>query len=372
MNIFKRKRQAGAVTAAVQTARGNDAFSVIDRYTPLCRPEMRMYAALRESIPVIDAAIGKIVRLVGGFSISCTDTSAKQLLEDFLKQVPCGPVSQGIESFIAGTVDRLLTYGTAIGEMVLDSDGHLRALYGADIENVELRPGKDPFLPGIYRRGEDSAIPHPERVLICALNPDADGLYGNSMLKGLPFVSGILLKIYSCLGTNFERMGNLRFAVTYRPSAELSGLGDNRTDEIAEAWAQAMRDKSEVRDFVAVGDVDIKVIGADNQMPEIEIPIRSVLEQIVAKTGLPPFLLGLCWSSTERMSAQQADILTSELEYYRMLLTPMIRKICKTYLRGEGYYCDVDINWNNISLQDEIELARARLYNAQAEKLENE
>ena len=44
--------------------------------------------------------------------------------------------------------------------------------------------------------------------------------------------------------------------------------------------------------------------------------------------GIPPFLLGLTWSSTERMSSQQADILTSELEAYRRLLNPVIEKIC--------------------------------------------
>ena len=37
--------------------------------------------------------------------------------------------------------------------------------------------------------------------------------------------------------------------------------------------------------------------------------MRQILEQLVAKTGLPPFLLGLNWSTTERMSTQQADIL---------------------------------------------------------------
>ena len=58
----------------------------------------------------------------------------------------------------------------------------------------------------------------------------------------------------------------------------------------------------EVRDFVAVGDVDIKVIGADNQIIDTEIPVRQLLEQIVAKLSVPPFLLGLTWSSTERMS----------------------------------------------------------------------
>ena len=44
-----------------------------------------------------------------------------------------------------------------------------------------------------------------------------------------------------------------------------------------------------VKDFVAVGDVDIKVIGADNQIPDSEIPVREMLEQIVAKLGIPPF-----------------------------------------------------------------------------------
>ena len=68
---------------------------------------------------------------------------------------------------------------------------------------------------------------------------------------------------------------------------------------------QAGKDGS-VRDFVAVGDVDIKVIGADNQVLDSEVPVRQILEQLVARTGIPPFLLGLTWSSTERMSTQQA------------------------------------------------------------------
>lgn len=58
-----------------------------------------------------------------------------------------------------------------------------------------------------------------------------------------------------------------------------------------------------VRDFVSVGDVSIKAIGADNQILDSETPVRQILEQLVAKTGLPPFMLGLSWSSTERMSA---------------------------------------------------------------------
>ena len=70
------------------------------------------------------------------------------------------------------------------------------------------------------------------------------------------------------------------------------------------------------------------------------------------------------------MSAQQADILTSELESYRRLLTPVLVKICTVFLRLRGYACGVDIIWENINLQDELELANARLTNLRADQLQ--
>ena len=133
-----------------------------------------------------------------------------------------------------------------------------------------------------------------------------------------------------------------------------------------------MRDKSRTCDFVSVGDVDIKVIGADNQVLDSEIPVRQLLEQITAKLGVPPFLLGLSWSSTERMSAQQADILTSEIDFYRRTLEPAIMRICAVWQRLSGFDGEMEIEWDNVSLQDETELALARLRNAQAQALETE
>lgn len=131
-----------------------------------------------------------------------------------------------------------------------------------------------------------------------------------------------------------------------------------------------MSDKEQTRDFVSVGDVSIKVIGADNQILDSEVPVRQLLEQIVAKLSVPPFLLGLSWSSTERMASQQCDILTSELEWYRALVTPVITKICRLFLRMEGFDDGVEIEWSNINLQDETELAQARLWRAQAQEIE--
>ena len=124
-----------------------------------------------------------------------------------------------------------------------------------------------------------------------------------------------------------------------------------------------------VRDCVAVGDVDIRVIGGDAPILDSEVPVRQVLEQIVAKTGIPPFMLGLSWSSTERMSAQQADLLTTEITAIRRMLTPAVERVCRLWLRMHGYPCGFRVVWDDINLQDEVEEARAELYREQARRL---
>ncbi len=271
-------------------------------------------------------------------------------------------------------------YGNAVGEVVMDAKKcNIKGLYNASLDDIELKQGKSPLDVDVFTKsanGELTPIKASELVMFTALNPKPSELYGNSVLKGLPFVSSILLKMYESLSQNFERMGNLRYAVTYKPSNDSvdKAYAKERAMQIAKEWSDGMTatKNGQVTDFISVGNVSIKVIGADNQLIDTNIPVRQMLEQIVAKLGIPPFLLGLAWSTTERMSKQQSDILTSELEYYRRLLEPTILKICRTFLRIEGYSCEPEICWNVINLQDEAEQAKSALYNAQTKRILSE
>lgn len=335
----------------------------------------RMYNALREAIPVVDAAIFKIIRLTGGFTLRCGDAGTERRLARFLDTVPVNGTQCGLEAFLSTYFEQLLVYGTAVGEIVMGRGG-VCALYNVPLENVALKRGDSPIDVRVCRRepaGESVPVPHPELILLSVLNPTPGKMTGNSILKGLPFVSGVLMKIYNTIGLNWERVGNVRFAVTYKPQGDdvSRAYARERAGQIAKEWSCAMQDTGVVRDFVSVGDVSVKVIGAEGQIPDSEIPVRQMLEQIVAKLGIPPFMLGLSWSSTERMSAQQADVLTSELRAYRRILTPVIERIANA-AAGQlgGGRCTVE--WDEITLQDEVELARARLYNAQASALEKQ
>jgi len=374
---FKKKPQGNSeCNLSVTTARAlQHPFSALDRYSPLGDPELKLYESIREAIPVVDSAICKIVRLVGNFRIECEDSRLDKGVENYLRTVRVGPCLKGINNYLSVFLDQLLTYGTAVGEIVTDADGYPAALYNTDLKDIELRLSENGLGIEVFAWGEDatlSPVTFGDRITVCALNPTPGRLGGNSLLKGLPFVSSVLLKIFNTIGTNWERLGNLRFAVTYKPDNGYEAVSAaDRANDIAREWSKAMSDSSAVRDFVGVGYIDIKVIGADNQILDSSVPVRQMLEQIVSKTGLPPFLLGLSWSTTERMASQQADLLTSELESYRAILEAPIRAVVSRYLAANGFNAEYTVVWDDINLQDETELAKARLIRAQARQLED-
>ncbi len=371
---MKQKKEAAPVAVAQLRSGSVHPYGGFRGYIPLGGGEERIYRELRAAVPVLDAAIGKLVRLCGGFRIRCTDRRGEAALGEFLKTVPCGRGQSGIDSFLGAYLDSLLTYGRAVGEMVVVG-GHLRAVCWGDVTALEVREGDSPLDWELWGPGADGRmerLPWQELLLLTTRDPEPEHPYGVSLLRGMPFLADILMKIYNTIGVNWDRAGNVRYSVVCRPGEQLDpAAARDRGNQIAGEWARAMEDGKNgmVRDFVAVGDVEIKVIGGESPILDSEVPVRQILEQLIAKTGLPPFMLGLSWSTTERMSAQQADLLTSELWALRRNVQPVLEKVCRTYLALEGFAPAVEILWDDISLQDMAETAKAELYAAQAQKL---
>ena len=370
----RKKTETGTVAAVCQLRSGNaHPFGAMRAFQPLGGGEERIYRELREALPVLDAAVGKMVRLCGGFQPKCRNPEAQERLEKFLKTVPCGRGQVGMDSFLAGFLDSLLTYGRAVGEMVV-AGGKLRAVCWGDVTALEAQEGDNPLETVLWGRDEHGLLrplPYQHLLLFTTMNPEPAHPYGVSLFRGMPFLAEILVKIYNTIGINWEHAGNIRYSVVCKGGENLDpAVAQERGKQVAQQWARAMEDSKNgtVRDFVAVGDVEIKVIGGEAPILDSQIPVRQILEQLVAKTGLPPFLLGLSWSTTERMSAQQADLLTSELWALRRMVEPAMEKVCRTFLALEGLDDRFQIIWDDISLQDITQEAQAELYQAQAEK----
>ncbi len=373
-NLRIGKKRPKVPAPAVQTvSRELSANPMLSQFGLQSRAERELYRSLREAVPVIDAAICKIVRLIGDFEVKAGSCAAQAVADEFVKNVRTNGSASGMAGFVYSYLDSLLVYGEAVGEMVpsVGAD-EIVALYNANPDDVEIRADKTPLDLVVYKNDGAGLAPvrYQNLVLATLLNPKPGTVCGTSVLSGLPFVSSILLRIFQSLKNNWERVGDVRFAVTYTPSAG-EAFSEESAMQVANEWKKAMRSNS-VCDFVSVGDVSVKVIGAENQIPDCEVPVRVIMEQILAKLGIPPFLLGLSWSTTERMSEQQADILTSELEYYRSALDSVIKRIVEYQLRLRGFADRIEVEWNDINLQDTLELSQARLNNAKAMQIEQE
>ena len=357
------RKQTAPAGASVQLREtGHHPFGLLGQYVPMRSGEIRLYRAVREAVPVVDAAIYKLIRMVGGVTAACSDPAAERGLGEFLRTVPAGRGQYGVNAFLEGYLDALLPCGRAIGEIVpAAGNREIAAVLWGRVEDIEIREGDHPLaftICGPDEQGRMGPLPCQDLLLFTPLNPAADSPYGVSLLRGLPFLTDILMKIYHTIGINWERCGSLRFAVTCRDGG--NGQAEERSRMLSGEWSRAMQDtrSGSVRDFVAVGDVDIQVIGADAPVLDSEVPVRQILEQLVARTGIPPFLLGLSWSSTERMSSQQADIMTSELAALRRAIIASLQSHIST----------LEIQLNNIRREES--LARTRIASAPRQSTE--
>ena len=347
-------------------------FGALKGFVSLGSGEDRVYRQMREAIPVLDAAVGKLIRLSGGFAVKCKNAAAQERMDQFLRSVPTGHGQVGMDSFLAGYMDSLLTVGRAVGEIVM-AGGKVRGVCWGDVTKLQAYEGDNCLELEIWgpdEQGKLRPLPYQQLLLFTTMNPEPDYPYGVSLFRGMPFLADILMKIYAAIGSNWERAGNVRYSVICKGEDMDPVQAQQRGQQVASEWSKAMEDgkNGTVRDFVAVGDVQIKVIGGEAPILDSEVPVRQIMEQMVAKTGLPPFLLGLNWSTTERMSTQQADILTSELWALRRTVEPALRKVCRMFLATEGLDDRFEIQWSDISLQDITQESQAELYKAQAEK----
>ena len=108
-------------------------------------------------------------------------------------------------------------------------------------------------------------------------------------MSGLPFVSSILLRIFGSVKTNWERVGDVRFAVTYNPP---NGEGFSKDDAkiIADEWRKAMRSQS-VCDFVSVGDVSIRLSVRKARCPTAKCPYAVLWSRYLQSLEYRRF----CW-----------------------------------------------------------------------------
>ncbi|MBR5792546.1 MAG: serine/threonine protein phosphatase, partial [Ruminiclostridium sp.] len=193
MPLFKRERREEVRPSVVQMRQTDrHPFRLVDGYIPLHQPEFSLYRSIREAIPVVDAAILKLVRLTGGVSVSCQDKGAEGALNEFLRTVPAGWNQRGIQAFLDCYLDCLLTCGRAVGEIVPSRDGRgIAAVLCGNVSDIEVKEEGSPLdiLLALRRPdGTTEVLPRQDLLLFTPYSPSPENPYGVSLLHSMPFL----------------------------------------------------------------------------------------------------------------------------------------------------------------------------------------
>jgi hypothetical protein len=344
--------------------------------------DLALLAAIRQGIPIVNAAITKLVNFAGCPEIVPLEGASDRFAADanaFLSRINVNGHQVGLDSFVGAYLNDILEYGSGAAEIV-DSQG------GKDVYGVVMIPRQtvfvryrenNPLLMDVVQRVGGADIVMDERHLLYGLLEMRDGNpTGCSLLATLPTVAEAMLTIRHAIKQTWERCGDPVYHVNYIPP-------DSFTDDpemtkasavnatLAANWKKVMQSKHDAtrrEDFTSVGNVVISAIGGKEQVLEVEAPHRAIMEEIVAQTGLPPFLLGLHWSTTERMSVQQIQVLLAQVEDLRRAVEPGIEYLIEYWGRLRGHAeRDWRIEWPDVILVDRTETAQAELVEAQAE-----
>ena len=145
MAIGKNKKQKpqSDVVSVPQTGKTAHPFLTLSSYSPYSTADYSLFRSLREAVPIIDAAIMKTVRLLGTFQVKCDNEDAELQLKSFLSRVNVGGTRNGIDAFVSTFFEQLLTYGTAVGEMI--TNGYtITHLFNSDLKDISLTEGSSP------------------------------------------------------------------------------------------------------------------------------------------------------------------------------------------------------------------------------------
>jgi hypothetical protein len=331
---------------------------------------------MRDGIPIIGVGIQNLRRLIGSPKIRFGAPNSRRQKEwdNWAKGVKVGKVGKGFNVFVSSFVDSLLQNGFSAAEIVpYRSRSDIYALLPISGEVVVVKSTEDPteFILAEHQQMEPEPVPYPiqDWIVYSAYEAEPENPYGKGLLTGLPFLADILLTVFYATGRNWERFGDLKYSLEFNfPDGVAPKDAQEFIDKTKKSWTEAMSKTraGKVQDFFGTY-VKVSVVGADAKQLDMEIPVRNILEQIVAKTGLPPFVFGFSWSSRESMSKTQADILTSLIDDWREMITPAIVHIIDWWCRFRGYPLDYEIVWDEVSLADIEGMANAELTNARAE-----
>lgn len=381
-HISKREQnKPQSVSAPSQTREPLDGpFSkYFNSYQPL-KCNIELFRVIRESCPWANIAVLKRIKLIGDFTF---ETYGKQGLldkmNDFKQNVKVNSMGTGVDTYLVELEDSTFCDGYAVGEIIpLKSMTGIHRLKTCNSLDFRFVADKETGLItlGIHKPGQMEPEPIENMDLITYLTFDQrrGNPQGYSLFYSLPFVYQILMRMEQSWSNSAWRVGDPTFFSLVKggkgqTAEEVNTMSSALADQVANVMS--LKHQGQTGDLrggvMEGGDVTITTLGADGKPIVEAVPVRSIEEQFVSALDIPPYMLGLSWSTTERMAIHLNDMAVSNAKWERKRVNHIIRQVMDTFLTLTGDAgAKWDIIWDEVNLFDEEYQARARNLNAMA------
>ena len=330
------------------------------------------YEALREGIPIFDAAIRRLISLNGTIKLIGDNMPLVAELEDFCLNVPVNDMQKGIHAFSENAQNETFEQGFSLSEFIPTKQrDDIDRLVVADSKQIYFRKNAAGRMEPWFRTGNPIAPNYSmpasvideilstrygqsvtfngvmdtklnlDNKLYFSINNENQNPYGVAIARSTEFVAQVLVTLQNSIKNSAERFGDPMYHAHYKGKAGDGKLEDRRV-QLATDLKTIISAKRSGRsgDITTAGgpesDVSIKVIGHEGQLFEYEIPLRHLLEQIVAKTNLPAWMLGIYWSTTERMATLEIEMALADAKIRQFAMLPEYIRLFSNFLKLRG------------------------------------
>lgn len=343
------------------------------------------YDRIRKELPILDAVPIKYNRLIGDFSFEADNDATRKELIEFKERVGVGHFQIGFKTFQLQMFDSCISKGMGFGETVpLASMRDVAYLKVAKANNMRFLEKDGQIILGQMRNDYFQPVPFENQEYIHYLATDLrDGHpQGVSVFYSMPFITQVLTRMFKSIDNTVWRVGDPSFVVQIKGEKATHGtLTKKIAGDVQSQIEQVMKARrlGKTRDvYAGLPDgitLEIDILGDGKFIEHLEYPMNQIIDEIVGKTGLPHWMLGInrTMGMNATLSDTQADMLNSDISWYRSQFDPIIERIFETHLilTGKAGQRWKHV-WNPINLRDEKTEAEARKYNADAAKIELE
>lgn len=337
-----------------------------------------LYAAIRETIPIVDAMITKTRQLVGcPYVDAAPDT--KREINAWLDTLLVNHLQMGWTNFLNTWLDNGLCYGRGHTEILFNlARDDIFGLQELHPSTIILRPRADMVTIDLVQSqpfaGEPVAL-NPAKLLNYIHDVRGDDPSGTSMLWGLPFVAEIMQKLFKNLGSTWDRYGTPRYHINWEPPEDFPDPQGDESDEILSDLATQFNAalvsgvQGDVVDFYTAGKITVSIIGAQGDTLVFEAPMKTLTQQVVTKSHIPPMAFGLEWAMGEQTTQLQADLLTQLIASLRAEVTPMLTYLIDLRQKLGGRDREFKLLWPQPTLIDIFAKSRADFFSENSRQL---